>query len=68
MAGLVPQEVPSTLELVGAADANHGVRSSPCLAQVGGDLSTLRGTHREADSLDPILEILAFGDEMEDKE
>jgi hypothetical protein len=38
MARMVPQEVPTTLVLVGAAEADSGGRFSPSLAQAGGDL------------------------------
>jgi hypothetical protein len=68
MAGMVPPEVPTTLALVGAADADRGGRSSLSLAQTVGDLPARGGARREADSQDPIAAILAFGDEMEDIE
>jgi hypothetical protein len=66
MAGMVLQEVPTTSALVGAASANRGGRSSPSLAQAGGDLPERGGVGREAGSPNPIVAILAFCDEMED--
>jgi hypothetical protein len=68
MARMVPQEVPTTLALVGATDADSSRRSPPSMAQAGGDRLAWGGARHEADSQDPIVVILTFGDEMEDTE
>jgi hypothetical protein len=68
MARMGLQEVPTTFALVGVASADRDGRSSPSLAQAGGNLPEHGGARREAGSPDPIMAILAFGDEMEDME
>jgi hypothetical protein len=67
-ARMVPQEVPTTLALVGAADADRGGRSSPSLVQAGNNLPAGGGARHEADSQDPSTAILTFGNKMEDTE
>jgi hypothetical protein len=65
LAGVALQQMPTTLELTGAADPSQGGRASPSLAQTGGDLPVQGGAQ---DPRDPAVEILALGDEMEDME
>jgi hypothetical protein len=57
---MVPQEVPTTLALVGAADTGRSGRSSPSLAQAGGDLPAWGGARCEADLQDPIAAIVTL--------